>query len=79
MFINPLKPKASFELRKSKPTTLNGAMELAGKYYAALGNTEKVMMLQTASHSRHNWKDMKYKNKRDSNSHLKNQAKIGET
>ena len=35
-------------------------------------------MLQTTIHNRHNWKDMKYKNKRDSNSHVKNQAKIGE-
>ena len=79
MFINALKPKDSFELRKSMPTTLNGAMEFAGKYYTTLGNTEKVMMLQTTSHNRHNWKDMKYKNKRDSNSHVKTRQKSEKT
>ena len=52
-------------------TTLNGAMRLSGKYYATLGNTEKVIMLQTTSHNRHKWKDMKYKNKRDSYCHKK--------
>ena len=42
------------------------------------GAIEKAMMLQTTSQIRHNWKDMKYKNKRDSNGHVKKQEKIGE-
>ena len=46
-------------------------MKLSGKYYATLGNTEKVMMLQTSNRNRHIWKDMKYKIKRDSNGHVK--------